>query len=75
MKAEKVEIESINKSKKTASLKLDLCTGYNRQIRKMCDKMGLEILKLVRIRIGKLCLNNLDLQIGKAVKIDKGDIL
>lgn len=75
MKAEKVEIESINKSKKTASLKLDLCTGYNRQIRKMCDKMGLEILKLVRIRIGKLYLKNLDLQIGKAIKVNKSDIL
>ncbi len=52
-----------------------LHTGRNRQIRKMCAKIGLRVEKLVRVRIGKLNLFNLDLKPGEHRLIKKGDIL
>jgi pseudouridine synthase len=42
-----------------------LTTGYNRQIRKMCDKIGIEVKKLERIRVGKILLNHLALKPGE----------
>jgi 16S rRNA U516 pseudouridylate synthase RsuA-like enzyme len=41
----------------------------------MCDKMGFEVVKLVRIRIGKLKLADLGLDSGEYKEIQKGDIL
>lgn len=40
-------------------LKMELYEGRNRQIRKMCEKYSLEIIKLKRIAIGELNLGNL----------------
>lgn len=50
-------------------------TGHNRQIRKMCDKMGLSVKKLTRIRIGNLRLGSLNLRPGDNKKISKSEIL
>lgn len=46
--------------------------GWNRQIRRMCEKIGLEVLDLKRIRIGKLKLG--DLREGKWRKMDEREI-
>lgn len=40
-------------------LRFVLYEGKNRQIRKMCDSVGLEVLDLQRIRIGNIKLDNL----------------
>jgi len=40
-------------------LKFILLEGKNRQIRKMCDQVNIEILSLIRVRIGNIKLNNL----------------
>lgn len=48
-----------------------LTTGHNRQIRKMCAKMDLEVLKLTRIKIGELELEKLNLKPGEYKKVDK----
>ena len=40
-------------------LRLELYEGRNRQIRKMCERTGLEIIRLQRIAIGNLKLGNL----------------
>ncbi len=56
-------------------LRLVLHTGYNRQIRKMCDKIGLKVDQLIRIRIGKLSLNSLNLKPGEYKVISRIDIL
>lgn len=40
-------------------LKMTLLEGRNRQIRKMCEKVGLTVKRLSRISIGNLKLNNL----------------
>ena len=52
-----------------------LHTGHNRQIRKMCGKIGLSVAKLVRIRIGKLELSKLNLKSGRTKQITKNDII
>ena len=40
-------------------LKMTLVEGRNRQIRKMCEQVGLTVKRLSRISIGNLKLNNL----------------
>ncbi len=41
------------------SFKITLTQGMNRQIRRMCYKLGYEVLNLVRIRIGEIKLGDL----------------
>ena len=55
--------------------KVILHTGHNRQIRRMCDKIGLEVKKLIRVRIGKLRLKDLKLEPGQYKIISKSDII
>jgi len=47
--------------------------GKKRQVRRMCEKLGVNVIKLHRIRIGKLSVDNL--RIGEHKKILKSDIL
>jgi len=54
------------------TFRIVLIEGKNRQIRRMCYKIGLDVLKLKRIRIGKLILCNLSF--GELLKIEKSDI-
>jgi 23S rRNA pseudouridine2457 synthase len=56
----------------TSWLQLTLIEGKNRQVRKMCAKTGFPVLRLVRIRIEKLLLN--DMQSGDVKKIDGSDL-
>jgi 23S rRNA pseudouridine2604 synthase len=41
------------------SFKIILVQGINRQIRRMCYKLGYEVLRLIRCRIGKIGIENL----------------
>ena len=43
----------------TTTLRMELYEGRNRQIRKMCEKCGLEVIKLTRVAIGDIKLGNL----------------
>lgn len=61
--------------RKFVTFNVILHTGHNRQIRKMCGKIGLSVSKLVRIRIGKLELLKLNLGSGQTKKIMKNDII
>lgn len=45
------------------TLSVTICEGRNRQIRKMCEQVGLTVKRLNRISIGELKLNGL--QVGK----------
>lgn len=56
-------------------MKVSLHTGYNRQIRKMCDKMKLDIKKLKRTKIANLDLNSLNIRMGEYKKVLRKDIL
>lgn len=54
------------------SAKMILKEGVNRQIRRMLGRLGYTVIKLKRIRIGKLELG--DLAIGESKNINKEDI-
>ena len=43
----------------TTVLKMELYEGRNRQIRKMCEQCGLDVLRLTRVAIGDVRLGNL----------------
>lgn len=58
-----VKTDFISKNEKFTTLRMTLYEGRNRQIRKMCDKVGLKVAKLVRTAIGSITLG--DLQSGK----------
>lgn len=73
MKMHSAEIEQLTPN--NCQINATLRTGFYRQIRRMCDKMGFEVVKLVRIRIGKLKLADLGLDSGEYKEIQKGDIL
>lgn len=59
------------KSIPTAWLELTLTEGKNRQVRRMCALVGFPVLRLIRHRIKKLCLNDLQLTPGDWVRIEK----
>lgn len=73
MKADRVEVNLINTN--YYLLNTVLHTGHNRQIRKMCAKIGLEVITLRRIRIGNLTLEGLNLLPGQYKEISKNQIL
>lgn len=73
MKADHVQISKIQGS--SLRIQMVLHTGYNRQIRKMCSKVGLQVIKLTRTRIGKLSLDKLKLTPGQYKTINRSDII
>jgi 23S rRNA pseudouridine2605 synthase len=73
MKADKVEASMPRVT--SCILNITIHTGYNRQIRKMCAKLGLEVARLKRIRIAKLQLENLKLEPGKYKVVQKEQIV
>ena len=54
-----VKNEVVSMSDEQTVLRLELYEGRNRQIRKMCEKVDLTVLKLKRIAIGNINLGNL----------------
>lgn len=73
MKMDKCRLAGLNANR--YMLNAILHTGYNRQIRKMCAKMGLKVLELTRVRIEKLKLSDLNIETGKYLAIKKEMIL
>lgn len=53
----------LKKSKGNALVKIIIHEGRNRQIRKMCDKIGYPVISLKRIKMGEISLG--DLPVGK----------
>lgn len=58
-----VKTEFLAKNEKFTTLRMTLYEGRNRQIRKMCEQVGLKVAKLTRVAIGSITLGNL--QSGK----------
>ena len=54
-----VKTEFIAKNEKFTTLRMTLFEGRNRQIRKMCEQVGLKVAKLTRVAIGSITLGNL----------------
>ena len=55
-----VKTEFLAKNEKFTTLRMTLFEGRNRQIRKMCEQVGLKVAKLVRVAIGSITLGNLE---------------
>ena len=58
-----VKTEFLDKNDKFTTLRMTLYEGRNRQIRKMCEQVGLKVAKLARVAIGSITLG--ELQGGK----------
>lgn len=58
-KIKPVRVTVIERKEGMTSLKFVLREGRNRQIRKMCETAGIEILNLKRVAIGELTMGNL----------------
>ncbi|WP_462391769.1 pseudouridine synthase family protein, partial [Parasutterella excrementihominis] len=64
---EKAEVSWLNEDQ----LKFVLREGRNRQIRRMCDLVGLKVLALKRVRVGNIPLGNLP--VGKWRYLEDGE--
>lgn len=73
MKADRADVSKIHNSNYIIHVLLH--TGYNRQIRKMCAKIGLIVENLKRTRIANLMLRNLKISSGQYVLVKKNEIL
>ncbi len=56
------------------SFKIVLTQGLNRQIRRMCSELGMEVLKLKRIRIMSIKLDDLGLKPGEFVSLSDEEV-
>ena len=54
-----VNVTVIAKDDEHSTLQMELFEGRNRQIRKMCEQVGLQIIRLKRVAIGDIPLGNL----------------
>lgn len=54
-----VDVVPISTNDTSTTLQMTLYEGRNRQIRKMCDAVGLDVLRLCRIAIGNITLGEL----------------
>jgi 23S rRNA pseudouridine2605 synthase len=72
-KFDEFEITEINESKGLARLRVVIHQGWNRQIRRMCALVGLEVMDLKRTGIGKLKLG--DIGEGNYREIEKKDVI
>jgi 23S rRNA pseudouridine2605 synthase len=55
-----VKVKIIKSEPRVTTLEMTLIQGINRQIRRMCEDLGLTILKLTRTRHGPVSLGNLE---------------
>ncbi|EKD56895.1 MAG: Pseudouridine synthase [uncultured bacterium] len=70
---DKLEIINIDEERNIVTIKVVLHQGWKRQIRRMCEKVGLFVLELKRTRISKLELG--DIEVGKYKIVSKLDII
>ena len=69
-KADNIKI--LEQSGNTIKFEIILHQGWNRQIRRMCEKVGLDVLELKRVRMGKLKLG--DLKEGSSRRLEGAEI-
>jgi len=68
----KAKIEILKIIDKNAIVRIVIHEGKNRQVRKMCEKIGHKVLKLKRVQIGKIKLGSLE--VGKWRYLNKEEI-
>lgn len=65
------EVKVLKVNPKSVWLEITLVEGKNRQIRKMLETLNYEILELIRVRIGKLKLRQLNIAPGEYIVIER----
>ena len=60
-KPAKVKILKIDEEKRISRVQITIHEGKNRQVRKMCDAIGMKVLALHRCKIGNLDVKDLKL--------------
>jgi 23S rRNA pseudouridine2605 synthase len=70
LKAQRARI--ISASSNQSVLELELLEGKYREIRRMCDVLGLKVLRLQRVQIGKIKLG--ELKVGRWRTLTDGEI-
>ncbi len=65
-------VKITEKNQNTTRLAITIHEGRNRQIRKMCELLGHSVLKLMRISVGEITLNGLE--IGKYRELTENEI-
>lgn len=68
-----VKIEAVRRQGQEIQFHMTLHEGRNRQIRRMCSAVGLDVVDLQRVRVGKLKLGNLPS--GKWQQIRREEVL
>jgi pseudouridine synthase len=61
VKGTAASVELVKQLDRSAVLKITLVEGRNRQVRRMCDTVGLRVVKLKRTNFGPISLRNLPL--------------
>ena len=67
------EVRRVRDSARRTWLEITITEGRNRQVRRMIEAVGSRVMKLVRIRIGKLEIA--DLQIGRYRELSRTEVL
>ena len=55
-----VDVQLVERSDNASKVKFVLSEGKNRQIRRMCEAVGLSVMQLRRVQIGNLSIGNLE---------------
>ena len=55
------KVKLIEQNENTATMEIVIHEGKNRQVRKMCEKIGKEVIKLHRSKIGNIAVKDLKL--------------
>jgi hypothetical protein len=62
----------VRNSARFTFFEITITEGRNRQVRRMVEALGAKVLKLVRVRIGKIAIG--DLQIGKYRSLSEQEV-
>ncbi len=66
------DVQIVSRSDSASVLRFTICEGKNRQIRRMCEAVGLSVMQLKRVSIGPLHLTGIE--IGKSRPMTKAEL-
>ncbi len=69
-----MKIKILASNKGTVDLEVVLQEGRNRQIRRVLGRINLEVIKLIRVKIGDLALKDFELKEGETIQLSEEQI-